>query len=343
MELRLEEHELVLRHQWTIARGTSAAKRYVYVALEQDGIVGRGEAAHNVRYGESLEGVRDVLERSRTILREGDPWRFQSLLARLSPGIGSSKSALAALDMALWDWVGKAADLPVHRMLGLDPTALPLTSISIGIDSPENVIKKVLEAEDYPILKIKLGGTNDEEIIEAVRSVTDKPIRVDANEGWKTPEAALAKCQWLARHKVELVEQPLAAGRLAEMAWLRERSPLPLVADEDVLTCADLPRLAGAFDGINLKLMKAGGILESIRIIHTARALGLKVMIGCMVESSLGITAAAQLGALADWLDLDGNLLIENDPFLGATAIGGRIELPIAPGLGVVDRAGPAE
>jgi L-alanine-DL-glutamate epimerase-like enolase superfamily enzyme len=197
------------------------------------------------------------------------------------------------------------------------------------------VVRKVLEAEPHPILKIKLGGGNDEEVMEAVRSVSTKTVRVDANEGWKTPELALEKIRWLAGLGVELVEQPLPAGQLDGMRWLKERSPLPLVADEDVHTASDLPGLVGAFHGINLKLMKAGGILEAIRTIHTARALGLRIMIGCMIESSLGITAAAQLGAMADWLDLDGNLLIQNDPFVGAVTEQGKILLPDQPGLGV--------
>jgi L-alanine-DL-glutamate epimerase-like enolase superfamily enzyme len=335
MELRVEERELTLRHPWTIARGTASSKRYAYVRLIQDGIEGWGEAAHNVRYGESLDGVREVLAQCEPLLARADPWKFQSVLGELSVICGPCKSALAALDLALWDWAGKAARLPVHRLLGLDPDALPLTSVSIGIDSPENVAKKIQEAHDHPILKIKLGGGNDEAIIEAVRSVTDKVIRVDANEGWANAETALAKCQWLAGQNVELIEQPLPAGRLDEMRWLRERSPLPLVADEDVLTARDVVPLAGAFDGINLKLMKAGGLLEAIRTIHVARAVGLKVMIGCMIESSLGITAAAQIGALADWLDLDGNLLIQADPFTGVTTTAGRLCLPAGNGLGV--------
>jgi L-alanine-DL-glutamate epimerase-like enolase superfamily enzyme len=340
MELRVEERELNLIHPWTLARGSSTAKRYAYVTLTHEGVGGRGEAAHNVRYGESLELVREVLGRFEARIAAADPWKYQSLLAELGGLAGHCRSALAAVDVALFDWMGQRTGRPLYQLFGLDPDALPLTSVSIGIGSRDEVIRKVLEAEAHPILKIKLGGDNDEEIMEAIRSVTTKVIRVDANEGWKTPELALEKIQWLAGLGVELVEQPLRAGRLEEMRWLKERSPLPLVADEDVHTAADLPRLASAFHGINLKLMKAGGILEAVRTIHTARALGMRIMIGCMIESSLGITAAAHLGALADWLDLDGNLLIRDDPFLGAVTANGRITLPSGRGLGVEERGG---
>jgi len=276
MKLQVEERELTLVHPWTIARGSTSVKRYAFVRLEHEGIIGLGEAAHNVRYGESLESVGAVLAGCAPLLKDADPWRYHDLIARLGKVAGPQKSALAALDLAIWDWVGHSVERPVYQLLGLDPDRIPLTSVSIGIDRKELTLQKVEEAANFPILKIKLGGANDEEIMEAVRTVTDKTLRVDANEGWKTREEALAKCEWLAGLNVELIEQPLLAGRLEEMRWLRERSPLPLVADEDVLTSADLPKLAGAFHGINLKLMKAGGILEGLRMIHVARALGLK-------------------------------------------------------------------
>ena len=338
MELRVEERELNLIHPWTLARGSSTAKRYAYVTLSHQGVSGRGEAAHNVRYGESLELVREVLRRCGERMVGVDPWKYQSLLAELGDLVRPCRSALAAIDLALFDWIGQRTGRPLYQLFGLDPSAMPLTSVSIGIGSREEVMTKLAEAEAHPILKIKLGGDNDEEIMDAVRTVTAKPVRVDANEGWQTPEQALEKIQWLAGLGVELVEQPLPAGRIEDMRWLKERSPLPLVADEDIHTAADLPRLAEAFHGINLKLMKAGGILEAVRTIHAARALGMRIMIGCMIESSLGITAAAHLGSLADWLDLDGNLLIRDDPFLGATTANGRIELPAGTGLGVSAR-----
>lgn len=335
MELHLEERELELLHPWTLSRGSSVAKRYAYVAVVHDGLSGFGEAAHNARYGESLPQVREVLGRFQGRVTGADPWQYQDLLGELGAMAVGCRSAVAALDLALFDWIGKKAGLPLYQWFGLNPASLPLTSFSIGIGDRDEILRKVAEAADHPILKIKLGAGNDREMMEAVRSVTDKPVRVDANEGWGTPGTALEAICWLADRGVELVEQPLPAGQLDAMRWLKQRSPLPLVADEDVHTAADLPRLADAFHGINLKLMKAGGLLEAMRILHTARALGLRVMIGCMIESSLGITAAAHLGALADWLDLDGNLLIRNDPYQGASTMAGRIILPGESGLGV--------
>ncbi|RIK64282.1 dipeptide epimerase, partial [candidate division KSB1 bacterium] len=209
------------------------------------------------------------------------------------------------------------------------------TSYSIGIDKPEIMQEKIRAAAEFPILKIKLGSDDDEAIMAAVRAATDRVVRVDANEGWKDRQEALEKIQWLAKMNVEFVEQPLPAHRLDDVAWLRERSPLPLVADEDVMKANDLPALARAYHGINIKIMKSGGLQEAMRMIHVARALSLKIMLGCMIESSLGITAAAHLSPLVDWADLDGNLLIKNDPCRGVRVEQGRLILPEGPGLGV--------
>ncbi|MFQ5584496.1 MAG: dipeptide epimerase, partial [Calditrichia bacterium] len=215
------------------------------------------------------------------------------------------------------DWIGKALNVPLYKLWGLNTAHAPRTSFSIGIDTPEMIRKKVLEAEPVPLLKIKVGKHNDEEIIGAVRSVTDKPLRVDANEGWKTKEEALEKIQWLKTEGVEFIEQPLPSDMIEETAWLRERAGMPIVADEAVKSAADIPRLATAYDGINIKLMKSGGLLEALRMIQMAKALNLKIMLGCMIESSVAITAAAHLAPYVDWADLDGNLLISNDPFSG--------------------------
>jgi len=198
----------------------------------------------------------------------------------------------------------------------------------------------VKEAKDFPVLKIKVGTENDEQLVTAVRDVTDKPLRVDANEGWHDKEQALEKIRWLQRMGVELIEQPLPAARVEETAWLRQRVDIPIVADEAVKRAEDIPLLAGAYDGINVKLMKAGGLQEALRMIHVARALKLKIMLGCMIESSVAISAAAHISPLVDWADLDGNLLISNDPFLGVTVDHGRLILDERPGLGVSERAG---
>jgi len=336
MKLTITTRRLELKHTWTIARGSADFKEYNYVALEHEGVTGHGEAAHNVRYGESLESIRAFLEASAQFLQPADPWNFYDLSKKIHAFGEGQYAAKAALDMALLDWVAQKLGVPLYRFWGLDQDKTPVTSYSIGIDRPEIMQEKIRGAADFPILKIKLGGENDEAIMHAVREATDRIVRVDANEGWKDRQLALEKIYWLKELEVEFVEQPMPAGRLDEVAWLRAHSPLPLIADEDVRTVKDIPGLVQAYDGINLKIMKAGGLQESLRMIHVARAHDLKIMLGCMIESALGITAAAHLSPLADWADLDGNLLIKNDPYRGATVAQGRLLLPEGPGLGVI-------
>jgi L-alanine-DL-glutamate epimerase-like enolase superfamily enzyme len=242
--------------------------------------------------------------------------------------------------MALMDWVGKKFGLPLFRLWGINPEKTPASSFTIGIDTPGMMQRKIREAEEFPILKIKLGTAQDEEIMRAVRETTDKPLRVDANEGWKSKEEALEKICWLTPFNIEFVEQPMPAGRLDEVRWLRQQLQqrqvnLPIFADEDSKTPRDLPALAEVYDGINIKLMKSGGLQEAWRMIHLAHTLGLKIMLGCMIESSVAITAAAHLAPLVDYADLDGHLLISNDPFVGVQMNRGRMTLPHASGLGV--------
>ncbi len=335
MNLTLTTRRLELKHTWTIARGSADFKEYHYLALAHQGVTGYGEAAHNVRYGESLESIRAFLEASRDLLREAEPWHFYNLSGKFHAFGEGQNAAKAALDMALLDWVAKNLGVPLYRFWGLDKNKIPVTSYSIGIDRPEIMQEKIQAAADFPILKIKLGSEQDEASMRAVREATDRTVRVDANEGWRDRQEALEKIQWLKELGVEFVEQPMPAHRWDDVAWLRAHSPLPLVADEDVRTVKDIPALAQAYDGINIKIMKAGGLQEALRMIHVARAHGLKIMLGCMVESSLGITAAAHLSPLVDWADLDGNLLIKNDPYRGATIQQGRLLLPDEPGLGV--------
>lgn len=335
MNLAITTRRLALKHTWTIARGTTDYKEYNYLTLEHEGVLGFGEAAHNVRYNESLESIRQFLEDCRPFLRAADPWQFHELSAHIHASAEGQYAAKAALDIALMDWITKKLDVPLYRFLGLDRNKMPLTSYSIGIDAPEIMQEKIRAASEFPIFKIKLGSANDEAMMRAVRSATNATLRVDANEGWKDRNEALEKISWLAQMGVEFVEQPMPAGRLEDVAWLRERSPLPLVADEDVRTVQDIPQLARVYDGINIKVMKAGGLQESLRMIHLARSLGLKIMLGCMIESALGITAAAHLAPLVDWADLDGNLLLKDDPYRGVQTRGGKMFLPEAAGLGV--------
>ena len=333
--LEIKIKHLDLAHTWTIARGSADYKENVFVKLEQGGICGFGEAAPNVRYGESAALTVTRMKAAAPVFEQHDLFHFEELAAALAETIRDQSCARAGLEMALLDWVGKALQAPLYRMWGLNPARAPLTSFSIGIDSPEVIQAKVEEAADYPILKIKLGMGDDEAVLGAVRRVTDRPLRVDANEGWLNKEEALEKIRWLADQNVEFVEQPLPAAMVEETAWLRERAPLPIVADEAVKTAADIPKVAHAYDGINIKLMTSGGLLEALRMIHLARALDLKIMLGCMIESSLAISAAAQLAPYTDWIDLDGNLLLREDPFRGVRIERGKVLYNELPGLGV--------
>lgn len=334
-KMEVKAKRLELRHAWTIARNTSTYKEYAFVRLEKDGIVGMGEAAHNVRYGESLESIMATLELARPLLERCDPWKFVDLNDAVQAVCEGQTAAKAAIDIALMDWLTKSLGMPLYRFWGLDPKKAPQTTFSIGIDTMEMVRQKVEEAAPYPLLKIKMGKENDEEILAAVRSVTSKTLRVDANEGWKEKELALRKVEWLAANGVDLVEQPMPAHMLEESAWVKERASIPIIADESVKTSRDIPALAEAFDGINIKVDKAGGLQESLRMIWMARSLGLKIMLGCMVSSSLSITAAAHLSPLTDYPDLDGHLLLAADPFRGVQVRDGWLILPDGPGLGV--------
>jgi len=331
--LRHYRQELELTHTFRLARGASDVRQTLVLELEEGGLVGLGEAAPIDRYDQNCaSAARAAVAMAQRLT---SPLAYDS--AASSVAVPGEVAAEAAMDMAICDLAGKKLSVPLCELMGIDPRQTPLTSFTIGMDTPEAVEAKVREAGDYEVLKIKLGSDEDRQILEAVRGLTDRPLRVDANEGW-TLEGAQSRLEWLEAMGVELVEQPLPAGQLEEMRELRRSSPLPLFADESVHRAADIPRLAGAFDGINIKLMKCGGLGEARRMIAVARAHGMQVMLGCMVESSLAITAAAHLSPLVDFADLDGNLLIDNDPFVGVTVKGGRLVLPEGPGLGVRPR-----
>jgi L-alanine-DL-glutamate epimerase-like enolase superfamily enzyme len=326
--------DLRLRHVFRIARGGSTMRTNVLVEVEHDGHVGLGEAAPIKRYGQSVETAEKALDAMAGWVTNPAAYAGAAQLA----AVQGEAAAEAALDMALHDLAGKRLGAPLYELLGLDPSATPQTSFTIGLDAPDVVVRKVREAADYPILKVKMGSDDDREVLTAVRDTTNRPIRVDANEGW-TPAEALDRLEWLHSLGVELVEQPLPAAMIAETRELRRLSPLPFYADESVHRAADIPPLAGAFDGINIKLMKCGGLAEALRMIAVARAHGMKVMLGCMIESSIAITAAAHISPLVDLADLDGNLLLDHDPFAGSRVEAGRLVLPDGPGLGVTPRA----
>jgi L-alanine-DL-glutamate epimerase-like enolase superfamily enzyme len=324
-----------LRHTWTTTMSSSQYRDTIYARYTRDGITGHGEGAPIVRYNESAESGRKAIESVRDLIVSADPWQFDKVIAEVSKRVKGEFAGKAAIDIALMDWVGQKLGVPLYRYFGLDPKDTPVTTFSIGIDTPEITKQKVREAAAYPILKVKVGLDTDEPTINAIRSVTDKPIRVDANEGWKDREEAVRKIEWLATKGVEFVEQPMAADRLDDLRWVRQRVSLPLIGDESAQRASDIPKLIGIFDGINVKLDKAGGILEAYREIQIAKALGFKTMLGCMVSTSVSVTAAAHLSPLVDYADLDGNLLISNDPFSGVKVQNGKLILPNRPGLGL--------
>ncbi|MGA2759127.1 MAG: dipeptide epimerase [Candidatus Cybelea sp.] len=326
--------ELPLVHPFKIARGEEAIARTAVVRVRGDGLEGIGEATPIERYGESVESVIDYF--GRNPLAGDDPFRLESLLHAEIPA-----AARAGLDLALHDLIGKELGKPLYALLGVDPSRAPLTSFTIGIADPQMTLRKLAEAAHYPILKVKLGaGTPAEqvEIVAAIRARYTGALRIDANEGWSVDEAIIILRE-LARYEIEFCEQPVAAGNPQWLRAVRDRVSIPIVADEDCLVASDLPPLYGCVDGVNVKLAKAGGVRGALATIHTARAMGLKVMIGCMVESAIAATAAAHVSPLADWADLDGPLLISRDPFTGVRYDGGKVLIPDAPGLGVGEAA----
>ena len=327
-----------LRHKWTTVMSSSDYRDTVHLAFTSAGITGRGEGAPIVRYHESAASAQKAIEGVKEQLAAGNPAQFYKLLSTVFAKIQGEYAAKAAIDIAVMDWVGKKLGVPLYRYFGLDAKDAPVTTFSVGIDTPELTRQKVREAAPYPVLKIKVGLDTDEATIEAVRSVTKKPIRVDANEGWKDKEEAVRKILWLEKQGVEFVEQPMPAHMLEETRWVRSRVHIPIIADESSLRAADVPKLANSFDGVNIKLDKTGGILEAYRMIQMAKALGMKTMLGCMISTSVTVTAAAHLSPLVDYADLDGNLLIANDPYMGVEVVNGKLMLPDRPGLGLLPR-----
>lgn len=335
-EVKTELKRLVLRHTWTTTMSSSAYRDTVHVQYRRDGITGFGEGAPIVRYKEDPTQARQAIDAMSSRIAEGDPWKFEKLLADVHRALGDHQhAAMSAVDIALCDWIGKKLGIPLYQYFGLDPANTPLTDFSIGIDTPEMTRQKTREAEPFPILKVKVGLKNDEETIEAVRSVTKKPLRVDANEGWTDKEEAIRKINWLETQGVEFIEQPMPAHMFEEAKYVRSKVHLPIIADEACTDVAMIPKLREAYDGVNVKLDKAGGIMEAYRWIQVARAMKMKVMVGSMISSSCACTAAAQLSPLVDYADLDVNLLIANDPYEGVKVQKGKLILPSGPGLGL--------
>lgn len=326
--------ELPLVHPFKIARGEETVARTAVVRVRCGDREGVGEATPIERYGESVESVAAYF--ASHDLASDDPYQLEALLHT-----GIPAAARGGLDLALYDFIGKDLGKPLYALLGLDPALTPITSFTIGIADPQTTLRKVAEVGDHPILKVKLGsGAADEQIgiIALVREHYRGIIRIDANEGWDA-ETAIAILRELERFEIEFCEQPIPAGHPEQLRAIRERTSIPIVTDEDSLVAGDLPQLYGCVDGINVKLTKTGGIRGALAMIHTARAMGMKVMLGCMVESAIAATAAAHISPLVDWADIDGPFLTARDPFSGVTYDRGKLVLPDAPGLGVREAA----
>lgn len=336
MHLRFFPYELQLRHTFTVASYSRTTTPDVQLEIEYDGFTGYGEASMPPYLGQSTESVCSFLQKV-NLEQFPDPFQLEDILAYVDSLSEGDSAAKAAIDIALHDLVGKLLGQPMYRLFGLDPAKAPSTTFTIGIDTPDIVRRKTEESAGlFNILKVKVGLHNDKEMIETIRQVTDLPLAVDANQGWKDREKALEEIFWLKENGVVMVEQPMPKDRPDDNAWITERSPLPIYADEAIQRLTDLPSIKGAYHGINIKLMKCTGIREAYRMASWARAEGMRVMLGCMTETSCAVSAAAHLSPLADFADLDGNLLISNDRFEGVTVQGGKLILPDRPGLGLI-------
>ncbi len=336
MKLTFAPYELKLQHVFTVSSYSRKTTPDVQVRIEYDGFTGYGEASMPPYLGQTVQSVCSFLEKV-DLGQFADPFCIDDILTyvdSLSPGDTAAK---AAVDIALHDLVGQLLGQPWYRIWGLDAAKAPDTTFTIGIDTADVVREKTREcASQFNILKVKVGLENDMEMIRAIRDVTMLPLAVDANQGWKDREKALEEIFWLKEQGIVMVEQPMPKEQIDDIAWLRERTELPIYADEAVQRLKDIPALKGAYDGINIKLMKCTGMREAWRMASYAKAEGMKVMIGCMTETSCAVSAAAQLSPVADFADLDGNLLISNDLFTGMTVENGKICLPDRPGIGIL-------
>ena len=335
LKLSYRPYTLELKHVFTIATNSRTTTPVVLTEIEYDGMVGYGEASLPPYLGESHQTVTEFLSKV-DLSKYENVFDLENILNDIDKVAPGNPAAKASIDIALHDLVGKLLNQPWYNIWGFDKEKTPYTSFTIGIDTPDVVQAKVKEAEVYKILKVKLGRETDKEMIETIRSVSDTPITVDVNQGWKDKNFALEMINWLKERNVLFVEQPMPKTQIDDMAWLTERSPLPTIGDESVQRLEDVIKAHGVFSGINIKLMKCTGMREAHKMILLARALGMKVMIGCMTETSCAISAASHLSPMVDWADLDGALLIKNDVFDGTKIIDGKLTLMERPGIGVV-------
>ena len=334
MTLKFTPFELKLRHAFNLAKYSRTSTPGVQVKIEYEGYTGYGEASMPPYLGESIESVTKFLSKV-DLSQFNDPFKMEEILAYVDALEPENRAAKASVDIALHDLVGKLIGQPWYKIWGLSIDKIPQSSFTIGIDTTEVVKQKIKEADDYKVIKIKLGLDNDKEMIDIIRQCTDRPICVDANRGWKTKEQAMEVIEYLADKNCLFIEQPMMEDKLDDTAWIRERSPIPIIADEVFHRLPDIVKLKDYYDGINIKLMKSTGMSEAYKMVTLARAFGMKIMCGCMTETSCAIAAAAQLSPLIDWTDLDGNVLIADDIFSGVKVIDGRVTPSDAPGIGV--------
>lgn len=334
LQLRFRPYTLQLKHVFSLASSSRSTTPVVLTEIEHEGVVGYGEASMPPYLGESHESVQAFLSKL-DLSQFKDPFQLDDILSYVDQVASGNPAAKASVDIALHDLVGRLLGKPLHAIWGYDARRTPLTSFTIGIDTPEVIRQKTREAARFKMLKLKLGRGTDKEIVQAVRQESQVPFGVDVNQGWKDREQALDMIHWLKEQGCVMVEQPMDKNNLKDHAWLSERSPLPIVGDEAVQRLPDVKKAWGVYTGINVKLMKCTGLREAHKMLITARSLGMRPMIGCMTETSCAISAAAQLSTLVDWADLDGALLISNDRFRGMEVVDGRIQLPDQPGIGV--------
>jgi L-alanine-DL-glutamate epimerase-like enolase superfamily enzyme len=337
MNLTYRPYTLELKHVFTIATNSRTTTPIVLTEIEFNGVVGYGEASMPPYLGETHESVQAFLSKV-DLNKYENPFDLETILSDIDSLALHNPAAKASVDIALHDLVGKLMNQPWYNIWGYDKNKTPFTSFTIGIDTPDVVRQKTKEAEEFKVLKVKLGRDTDKEMIETIRSVTEKPITSDVNQGWTNKESALEMVHWLKDHGVVMVEQPMPKERIDDLAWLTERSPLPIIGDEGVQRIIDVKNAVGVYHGINIKLMKSTGMREAQKMLTLARSLGMKVMLGCMTETSCAISAASHLSPMVDWADLDGALLIKNDVFDGTKIINGKVTLMDRPGIGVVSQ-----
>ncbi len=335
LQLRFRPYTLELKHVFTIATSSRTTTPVMLTEVEYNGIVGYGEASMPPYLGESQETAAAFLSKVNLEQFE-NPFELEKILSYVDSIDLKNQAAKASVDIAMHDLVGKLLNQSWYNIWGFDKTKTPVTSFTIGIDKADVVRQKVKEAEEYKILKVKLGRETDKEMIETIRSVTDKPITVDVNQGWKDKNIALEMAHWLKERNILFLEQPMPKENIDDNAWLTEHSPLPTIGDEAVQRLPDVLKAKGVYSGINIKLMKSTGMREAYKMMLLAKSFGMKVMLGCMTETSCAISAAAHLSPMVDWADLDGALLIGNDVFSGTKIIDGRVTLSDLPGIGVV-------